>query len=120
MGNQITTNNQQIEKFKKEAQLVYILYLISFLLGGITALIGVLIAFLRKKEVSVPEIRSHFEFQVNIFIKTLIIGIVALITSFIGIGIIIALADIIWFLYVTIKGFLALRDNKPIDPSAWF
>ncbi len=120
METQTTTNNQQVEKFKKEAQIVYILYLISFLLGGITTLIGVFIAFIRKNEVTVPEIRSHFEFQVNIFIKALIIGIIAFVTAFIGIGIIIALADVIWFLYATIKGFLALRDGKPVDPSAWF
>jgi len=120
MGNQGIVNGEVEQKFKKEAQLIYILYLVSFFLGGITAIIGFIIALLRKKEASVSWIRTHFEFQVTVFKRVLVLGIIGAVTSIIVIGWFILLADLIWFLYATVKGFLFLRDEKPIDSKSWF
>jgi len=38
----------------------------------------------------------------------------------IGIGFLLALATIVWFLIRTIKGFMMAMDGKPVpDPETW-
>lgn len=46
--------------------LVYILYALGFLVGGITAVIGFIIALVNKDSSSALE-RSHFKYQINLF-----------------------------------------------------
>ncbi len=115
--------NAKIEELKKYALIVYILYALGFIIG-ITPIAGVIVAYLKKNDAVGTWIESHFEYQIRTFWISLIGLVVGIILSFTIIlsilSIVIVLADIVWFLYRTIKGWLMLNDRKEINPYAWF
>lgn len=93
--------------------LVYILYALSYLFG-ITSLIGVIIAHVKKSDSQKSWIRDHFQWQINTFWVSVLLGIVGLITLPIGIGWLIFVGLAIWNIYRIVKGWL--RYNDEISP----
>ena len=100
------------------ALIVYILYFISYF-TGITALIGVIIAYVQVGQAD-SFLRTHYQFQIRTFwigILYVVIGI--LLTHFL-IGIFVFIWWFIWSLVRNIKGVLALNERRPIaDPASW-
>jgi uncharacterized membrane protein len=97
---------------------VYILYLVGFF-NGLTAVIGVLIAFM-KSETADPIGQSHFQFQIRTFLIGLLYVFVSAATLYVGIGALLLLWWVIWTLIRCIKGLLALNAGEPIrDPNSW-
>jgi uncharacterized membrane protein len=98
---------------------VYILYLVGFL-TGITALVGLIVAYLERDKTDQIS-RSHFQFQIATFWIGLLYLIVGVITTHFAIG---ALILIWWFVWTTIrcvKGLLILNDGRPIpQPNSWW
>lgn len=97
---------------------VYLLYLIGFL-TGITALVGVIIAYVKKPTAS-GFLQSHFQFQVRTFwIGLLYLGVGSFLL-FLYIGGPILLWWFVWTLVRTIKGLILLNDGRPIPrPTSW-
>lgn len=97
---------------------VYVLYLFGFF-TGLTALIGVIIASLRR-DTADPTCQTHFQFQIRTFWIGLLYVFVGAVTLHIAIGGVILLWWIIWTLIRCIKGLLALNAGEPIrDPNSW-
>jgi uncharacterized membrane protein len=100
------------------ALIVYVLYFVSYF-TGITALIGVIIAYVQIGQAD-SFLRTHYQFQ----IRTFWIGILYLVIGFIlthfVIGILVFIWWFIWSLVRNIKGVLALNERKAIaDPASW-
>ncbi len=100
------------------ALLVYILYFAGFFFA-ITALAGVIVAYVKREEVS-DMVRSHLTF----LIKTFWVGVVAIPLSFLLAFILIGFATgilwAVWTLVRCITGILKLNDKKPVsNPSGW-
>lgn len=99
-------------------KLVYILYFVSLVIG-ITAIAGLIVAYLKRGDASAAA-ATHFTFQIRTFWIGLLFGVISAVTSIIGIGILLAIATVIWFLVRSIKGFIAAGEGKPIaDPQTW-
>lgn len=100
------------------ANLIYILYLVSIVVG-ITAIIGVVMAYMAKDEA--PDwLRSHYNNQINIFWKGLLYSIIGGILCVIMIGFIILLFALIWYIVRTVKGMQSLSRGEPYpNPSSW-
>lgn len=100
------------------AKLVYILYFISVVVG-ITAVAGVIVAYLKRN--GAPAIAaSHYTFQIRTFWIGLLFGVFSALTLVIGIGILLAIATLVWYLIRAIKGFMLALDGKPVsDPETW-
>jgi len=97
---------------------VYILYLAGFL-TGLTAVIGVIIAYLQRDQAD-PICRSHFQFQLKTFLIGLLYLVLGAVTLHVGLGALLLLWWIIWTLMRCIKGLLALNAGEPIaDPDSW-
>ncbi|GEM_PF-901029 len=98
---------------------VYVLYLAVGITGGISALAGIVLAYVKKDTVD-PVLASHFQFQIRTFwigLATMIVGLVLTIIL-IGVPILIALA--VWWLLRNVVGLIRLLEGKPIaDPKAW-
>lgn len=103
----------QIERNRQTALVVYILYSIAFL-TGITALIGVIIAYIKREESKGTWLEFHYNWQINTFWITAIFMIIGFVTQLILIGFIIMPLTALWFLYRIIKGWLALNDSKAV------
>ncbi|MBX3506889.1 MAG: hypothetical protein KF895_15520 [Parvibaculum sp.] len=99
-------------------KLVYILYFISIVVG-VTAIAGVIVAYLKRN--GAPAVAtSHYTFQIRTFWIGLLYALISAVTSVIGIGILLAIATLVWFLVRAIKGFMLALDGKPVaDPETW-
>lgn len=94
------------------AVVVYILQGLSFFLGGITGLVGVMINYVKLDEVRGTWVESHFRWQIRTFWIGLLWTVIGIVTAFIIIGWFILLGISIWLIYRIVKGALALNDGK--------
>ena len=103
---------------KNIAQIVYLCQALSFLFG-ITAIVGVILNYLKRDEAKGTWLESHFVWQIKTFWIGLIASFVGFILIFVLIGFFILAATLVWIIYRAIKGYLLLDAEKPIEnPSA--
>ena len=98
---------------KDLAQVVYLCQILSFLFG-VTAIAGIIINYLKRDQAKGTWLESHFTWQIRTFWFGLMWSAVGFITLVFFIGFFVLLADAVWILYRAIKGWLLLRENKPI------
>lgn len=91
------------------ANVIYVLYLLA-LVSGITAVIGVIVAYVYKD--GAPEwLRTHYELQIRTFWMGLLIGVIGGILSMVLIGIPILLALAVWWIIRCVKGIKLLGER---------
>lgn len=101
------------------ARLIYILYLTAVVVG-MTALIGVIMAYV-SRQTDDPILDSHYRNQINIFWKGLLYSLIGLVLSIVGIGIIILIATLVWYIVRSVKGLQSLSKGEAIAaPGSWF
>ena len=99
-------------------KVVYILYLAS-LVVGITSIVGVILAHVHHGAAAEPQ-RSHFQYQYRTFWIGLLYAIVCGLTSFIGIGFLLMVALLIWFIVRCAKGLMAINSGQAVpEPTTW-
>lgn len=104
---------------KNMAKIVYVLYLVG-LFFGITAIIGVVIAYINKDDAK-PWLQTHYQFQIRTFWIGALYIIIASILTLVLIGWLVFLFWLLWVIIRCIKGIKALDANKPItEPKRWF
>ena len=110
--NEVSSDNAELlEQNKTLTLVVYGLQAASFLLG-ITAIIGVVINYVKKDEVKGTWLESHFKWQIKTFWLSLIGFVIGFFTWFILIGILIFVATYIWVIYRVVKGFLRFNSKQ--------
>ena len=114
--------------------LVYALHALSLLIGvttaativgafvfGLPSIIAVVINYLKREEARGTFLESHFRWQIRTFWFALLWFMVGamLLATFIAIplALVIFFADGIWAIYRIARGWLALRDRKPMYAS---
>jgi uncharacterized membrane protein len=98
---------------------VYILYFVSYVVG-ITALVGVVIAHVQIGSTNDPMLRSHYQWQIRTFWIGVLYFTIGVVLCFVLIGILVLLFWFIWTLVRSVKGLLALNENRPIaNPTSW-
>ncbi|MFC5431350.1 DUF4870 family protein [Paraburkholderia denitrificans] len=111
---------ERLRSLRTFTHVLYALYAIYWLTGGISVLIAIILNYLKRDEALGTPYEQHFTWQIRTFWLGLaghLIGI-ALFIALIGIPILWAVA--IWTLYRIIKGWLYLYDNKPLaNPRGW-
>lgn len=114
------SNEQSIEpnsadkSLKTYVTIVYACLLAGWLLGGMTAIVGVILNYATKEKVIGTIYESHYKYQVRTFWFGLLWMIVGVISSFILIGYFVLFANSIWISYRAIKGFMKLQDGEEI------
>jgi uncharacterized membrane protein len=113
------------------AHLVYALHSLSLLIGittaatiigafvfGVPSIIAVIINYLKRGEARGTFLESHFRWQIRTFWFALLWCVIGtmLIVTFIGIPLAIAVffAAGVWTIYRIVRGWLALRDRRPM------
>jgi uncharacterized membrane protein len=111
----------RLRSLRTLTHVLYALYAVHWLTGGITGLIAVIINYVKRSDAAGTPYEAHFDWQIRTFwygLAGYLIGL-ALIIVLIGVPVLWAVG--IWMLYRIIKGWLYLYDNKPLlSPSAWF
>ena len=102
------------------ANLIYILYLISIVVG-VTGLVGVIMAYLGKGEAAGnPTLTSHYNNQINIFWEMLLYTLIGVVLTMVLIGVLVLIAALIWYIVRCVKGMQALSRGEAIEnPGSW-
>lgn len=106
--------DEVIRKTKNVALVVYVLYALSFLYG-ITAIAGVVIAYIKRDEVRGTWLESHFAWQIRTFWWGLAWTAVGVVLALVGVGFLILFAVWIWAIYRVVKGWLRLNDGREVS-----
>ena len=102
---------RDLEPIKNYAIAVYALQALAFVLG-VTYLIAVIIAHIKRAEARGTWLDSHYRWQIRTFWYSLLWSIVGLISSLILIGYVLLLATSIWVIYRIVKGWMYLADGR--------
>src|SRR6185369_4173562 len=90
--------------------LVYAFYAAA-LLYGITMVFGVVVAYLYRDSADGTWYRSHYDYQIAIFWKSLVYFLIAIpLTFFYGLGMLIVLGTYLWVIVKIIKGWRCLAE----------
>ena len=95
------------------ASLVYALYAASILMG-ITLIGGLVVAYLKRDDAAGTWLESHYRWQIRTFWWLLLWGAIGALTTLILVGFGVLFGAAVWFIYRVAKGWLALRDGKPV------
>lgn len=97
----------------------YVLFLTAGVTGGLGAVVGVILAHVKKRTASAT-LASHMEFQVRTFWIALAAGLIGLVLTPIFIGVLVLIALGVWWLLRSAVGLIRLLEDKPIrDPHSW-
>ena len=114
---EISMDDIAISENEKSAKtfttIIYALYAASFLVG-ITAIVGIVLNYVKQDDVAGTFLESHFRWQIRTFWFGLLWAVVGAITWIIIIGWFILSANAIWIIYRIVKGWLRLNENKPM------
>ncbi|MBY0575445.1 MAG: hypothetical protein K2P67_02480 [Gallionellaceae bacterium] len=109
----VVPSEAQMKSLRSLTQVVYVLYALSYF-AGITAIVGIIINYVKKEEVAGTWLESHFRWQIRTFWFGLLWAVIGIATVFILIGFAVLFANFCWIIYRIVKGWLNLNDNKPM------
>ncbi|EHP41228.1 hypothetical protein OR16_21056 [Cupriavidus basilensis OR16] len=124
MADVITTDRDRLASLRKLTHILYALYAIFWLTGGITALIAIVVGYVKRDDTQGTLYASHFAWQIRSFwwsVAWAILGGVLFATVFL-IPLAFAVWGVLslWMLYRIVKGWLYLNDGKPMYPDQRF
>jgi uncharacterized membrane protein len=109
----VEATNANHASLKTLTMVIYALYAVS-LFFGVTAVVAIVLNYLKRDEVRGTWLESHFRWQIGTFWWGLLWAIVGAITWIILIGWIVWGVAGVWFIYRIARGWLNLNDDKPM------
>jgi uncharacterized membrane protein len=106
-------SDEKLTSLKTLTTVIYALYAVSLFLG-ISAIVAIVLNYIKREEVQGTWLESHFSWQIRTFWWSLVWLVVGAITWIILIGWVVWGVAGIWFIYRIAKGWLNLNDNKPM------
>ena len=106
----------QLQELRKWAYLVYILQALSFVFV-ITAVIGIIINYVKQDDVRGTWLESHFRWQKATFWYGLLWSLLGTLTLWIAIGYLVLLVVMFWLIYRIARGWIYLVDGKEMYPE---
>ncbi|MBV6651279.1 DUF4870 family protein [Hoeflea alexandrii] len=107
-----------LEPGKTNLQVIYILYLVSFVIG-ISGLVGIVLAHLNRGK-SEAWLESHYTWAIRTFWLGLLGAFVSMLLMIVMIGMLTMLLVALWIVIRTVVGLQKLGRNEPIDnPQSW-
>jgi uncharacterized membrane protein len=109
-------NEERLKSLKTLALVVYALQALAFL-NGITAIVAIVINYIKREEAAGTWLESHFRWQIRTFWFGLLWALIGAILFIVVIGWFVLMADAIWIIYRIVKGWLNLNEGKPMYPA---
>jgi len=107
---------EELAGLKNIAMVVYALQALSFL-WGVTAIIGIVINYVKREDARGTLYESHFEWQIRSFWWGLLWSVVGVVLIFVVVGFFVLFATWVWMIYRVVKGWLKLNEGKPVMPA---
>ena len=109
--------SEELASLKTITQVVYALQALSFAFG-VSALVGLIINYVKRDDAIGTLYESHFDWQIRTFWWGVLWGCLGFILIFaLGLGLIILFAAWVWAVYRVVKGWLKLTEGKPVTPT---
>lgn len=108
------SDTEQAQSQRKLTHVLYALYALFWLTGGVTALIAIIINYVKRDEVAGTLYASHFRWQIRTFWWSVVWGALGVALAIVMVGFAILWVLCLWTLYRIVKGWLYLNDNKPM------
>ncbi|MEW6563360.1 MAG: hypothetical protein AB1400_09050 [Pseudomonadota bacterium] len=105
--------DMQMQSLKNVTTAVYALYALSWFFG-VTALVGIVLNYIKREEVAGTWLESHFRWQIRTFWFGLLWSVVGALLVVVLVGFAILFANAVWLIYRVAKGWLNLNDGKPM------
>ena len=110
-------SSEELAGLKTITQVVYGLQALSFAFG-VTALIGLVINYIKREDVAGTLYQSHFDWQIRTFWWGLVWSVLGFVLMFaFGLGLIMLFVAWVWAIYRVVKGWLKLTEGKPVLPA---
>lgn len=109
MSTALTSDREK--SLKTLTTVIYALYAASFLIG-ITAIVAIVMNYVKCGDVAGTYLESHFRWQIRTFWFSLLWGLLGVILLPVIVGWFILVANIVWVIYRIVKGWLHLNDGK--------
>ena len=107
-------SSEEMAGLKTITQVVYGLQALSFAFG-LTALIGLILNYIKREDVAGTLYQSHFDWQIRTFWWGLLWSVLGFLLMFaFGLGLIVLLVAWVWAIYRVVKGWLRLTENQPV------
>jgi uncharacterized membrane protein len=110
-GATATAGDARETSLRQLTMIVYVLQIASIIVG-ITLIAGVIINYLKRKDVEGTWLESHFRWQIRTFWYSLLWFGVGLALLIVVVGLFVLMALAMWLLYRAIKGWLELEEGK--------
>jgi uncharacterized membrane protein len=111
--NAVVAPSDKEQSGKNIAIVVYALFAASLLIG-ITAIVGIILAHMKRDEYAGTVAASHLRYQIRTFWYGLLWTVVGALTTLIIIGWFVIIGTGVWTIYRIIKGWLRIIENKPM------
>ena len=109
--------SEELASLKTITQVVYALQALSFAFG-VTALIGLVINYIKREDAAGTLYQSHFDWQIRTFWWGLLWSVLGFVLIFaFGLGLVVLFVAWVWAIYRVVKGWLKLTEGKPVQPS---
>jgi uncharacterized membrane protein len=105
---------EQVASLRQITLVVYILQALSVFVG-ITAIVGLVINYVKKEDAAGTLYESHFDWQIRTFWWGLLWSVLGFILIFaFGLGLIVWFVAGVWAIYRVVKGWLKWNDRQPV------
>jgi uncharacterized membrane protein len=109
--------SEELAGLKTITQVVYALQALSFMFG-VSALVGLIINYVKREDVAGTVYQSHFDWQIRTFWWGLLWGVLGcLLIIALGLGFLLLFVAWVWAIYRVVKGWLKLIEGKPVLPT---
>ena len=108
--------SEELAGLKTITQVVYALQALSFAFG-VTALVGLIINYIKRDDVAGTIYQSHFDWQIRTFWWGLLWAVIGMVLAIVMVGFAVLFVAWIWAIYRVVKGWLKLTEGKPVMPS---
>ena len=109
--------SEELASLKQVTMVIYALQALGFLTGGVTAIIAIVINYVKREDVAGTVYQSHFEWQMRTFWWGLLWGVIGMLLVVVVVGFAVLFAAWVWTVYRVVKGWLKLTEGKPVAPT---
>lgn len=105
--------SERLQSLRTLTLVTYILYAVSAFVG-LTAIVAIIINYIKRDDARGTLYESHFTWQIRTFWWGLLWACVGVATVWLLVGFAVLAANSLWLIYRVVRGFLAWNDAKPM------
>ncbi|QLB13882.1 hypothetical protein A6A11_01770 [Bisgaardia hudsonensis] len=98
----------------------YILFAIGIFTGGFITIIGLVLAYIKRKDVVGTIYHDHLTYLIRTFWISVIGSILSFILLFILIGYLGFILLSLWYIFRIVYGLIQLLNKQPVTATGWF